>query len=189
MNFFNKKPSGYTLFEVIITISITTFFLIIGYRIHQNQSRKTQISNHYLGAKKECLDVFMEIAPFIYTSTCFIQKNPQTLELKMIPDEKFITHNATISNNNGIPKRDFTIQLNGKFRNKNTLNVPTKHIHAFSCAYWNSSKNKWQTFTLGQSYPNKTYPSIDFVKITFFDEHKNILDTFVFSCCLSNCNE
>lgn len=165
MNTFKRNLLGYTLFEVMITISISAFFLTFCYEVHRRHLKKSLFEKHHLRAKKECLDFFTKVAPFIYMSTQFTQKNTATMVLKLPPIEE-----------NNL-ERHLEIRLNGKQRSKDTLNMLTKHIREFSWAYWDSTKKQWVTFE-----NEKPYATLSFIKATLWDKNKNPMDSFVFSC-------
>lgn len=169
MNFFKRNLSGYTLLEVMMTISISAFLLFICYGILQKQQKKPSFNKNNISAKKECLDFFIQVAPFIVISKNFTPQNATTIVLELLPP------------NEDSAQRHFTIQLNGKFRNKDTLNIPTRHIHEFSWAYGDSKQGKWQGLKNGIICHN-----LNFLKVTLWDKNKKILDTFIFSCDLSN---
>ena len=145
MNFFKRNLSGYTLLEVMLTISISAFLLFICYGILQRHSKKSLFNENNISAKKECLDFFTQVAPFMATSIKFTLKNATTIELMIA------------SSNEDQPERHFTIQLNGKFRNKDTLNISTYRIHEFSWAYWNPRQGKWQNLKNGETCSNLNF--------------------------------
>ena len=165
MNFFKKNSSGYTLLELMVTISISAFLLMLCFTIHQRQRKKISIKEYYLGAQKECLDFFIKTTLFVDASVSFTQKDARTLELELVPDEK---------NSQG---RRLTIQLNGQRHAKNTLNIPTKYIQEFSWSYWDFKGNRWTSFNTG-----KTYSNLSFIQVTLWDRNRKPLDTFVYSC-------
>ncbi|MGX8716724.1 MAG: hypothetical protein ACSW8C_01895 [bacterium] len=161
--------SGYTLLEVMLTISISAFLLFICYGILQKQQKKPSFNKNNISAKRECLDFFTQVAPFTVISTKFTPQNATTIALELLPP-----------NENGA-QRHFTIQLNGKFGNKDTLNIATHHIQNFSWAYWDSQRRKWQGLKNGT-----TYSGLNFLKVILWGKNKKVLDTFIFSCDLSN---
>ena len=165
MNFFKKNSFGYTLLELMITISISAFLLTLCFTIHQGQHKKISTNQCYLGTQKECLDFFTKTTLFVSASVCFTQKGARTLELELVPDEK---------NPQG---RCLTIQLNGRRHAANALNIPTKYIREFSWSYWDFKGNQWTNFNTG-----KTYSNLSFIQVTLWDKNKKPLDTFIYSC-------
>ena len=83
MNFFKKNSSGYTLLELMITISISTFLLILGFVIYQKQHKKVLSNEHYRSSPKDGLTFFAKTTLFISTSTRFVQKDAKTLALEL----------------------------------------------------------------------------------------------------------
>ena len=165
MNFFKKNSSGYTLLELMVTISISAFLLTLCFTIHQRQRKKISINKRYLGAQKECLDFFIKTTLFVDTSVSFTQKDARTLELELVPDEK---------NPQG---RRLTIQLNGQRHATNALNIPTKYIQEFSWSYWDFRGNQWANFNTRETYSN-----LSFIQVILWDKNKKPLDTFIYSC-------
>ena len=171
MNFFKRNSSGYTLLEIILTISIISILIMLCYTVYQRQHKKILSNECYLDTKKECLNFFTKVSQFMHISLHFLQKNAQTLALELAPTEE------------NISKRHLEIQLNGKQRNKNILNFRSKHIYEFSWTYWDSQKKMWKILELGKIYSN-----LSFIKVMLLDKNKKILDTFVFSCLVSEQN-
>ena len=165
MNFFKRNLPGYTLLELMVTISISAFLLMLCFTIHQRQHKKILSNERYLRTQKECLDFFTKTTLFISVSVCFTQKDARTLELQLAPDEK---------NPQG---RRLEIQLNGQRHATNTLNISTKHIQEFSWSYWDFKGNQWTNFNTG-----KTYSNLSFIQVTLWDRNRKPLDTFVYSC-------
>ena len=165
MNFFKKNSFGYTLLELMVTISISAFLLTLCFTIHQRHQKKILANERYLETQKECLDFFTKTTLFVGTSVCFTQKDARTLELELVPDEK---------NPQG---RRLEIQLNGQQHTKNTLNIPTKYIQEFSWSYWDFKWNRWRNFNTKETYSN-----LSFIQVTLRDRNKKPLDTFIYSC-------
>ena len=165
MNFFRKNSSGYTLLELMVTISISTFLLTLCFAMHQRQHKKHLAHERYFGIQKECLDFFNKTTLSIATSLRFTQKDTKTLALELAPDKQH-------------PEgRHLEIQLNGQQRSKDVLPVTSQYIQTLSWFYWASQENKWVKFDIGIPYFNKR-----FIKVILKGKGQNTLDTFVYSC-------
>lgn len=152
----------------MITISISTFLLMLCVAIHQRQHKKILANERYLASTKECLDFFTKTTLFVNTSVSFIQKDARTLALELVPDEK---HPAG---------RHLEIHLNGQQRTKDTMNMLTKHIQAFSWSYWEPERKDWIKFDIG-----KTYSQLDFIRVILWGKNGKPLDVFIYSCYVS----
>lgn len=165
MRFFKQISTGYTLLELMITISIGAFFLICCYETHQRYQKRHLQHEHLYGPKKECLDFFARVFPFVCMTTQCSSKTTSTVTLTLLPT----TENTAV--------RHFEIQLNGERGNKDLLNIRTKYIQSFSWACWHPQQHKW----IKLNDRLNDLPS-RFIKVTLWDKTQKPLDSFIFSC-------